>query len=202
MLRWGPEDGPAVLASPPLFEEANRFRSVLTATMRALAAKGIAGAVPDLPGTGESLIPTRDARLPDWRAAFAAAAASLTGPVHVLAIRGGALVDGDAQAVSRWYLSPVEGIALVRELQRTRGLSGNDLYAGNELADDLLTALEMAEPTIIGPVRFVRSATDPRPADLNLDFDPPWRAAEPRRDDALARMLATDIAERIARCGG
>jgi hypothetical protein len=200
MLRWGPEGGPIVLASPPLFEEANRFRSVLTATMRALAAKGIGGAVPDLPGTGESVVPTRDARLPNWRAAFAAAAESLPGPVHVLAIRGGTLVDGDARAVSRWTLSPVEGSTLVRELRRARGLSAEGLYAGNELADDLLIALETAEPTITGPVRVVRSTTDPRPADLKVAFEPPWRAAEPRRDDALAQALAADIAEWITSC--
>ena len=202
MLRWGPGDGPTVIASPPLFEEANRFRSVLTATMRALAAKGIGGAVPDLSGTGESLIATRDARLPDWRAAFAAAAALLPKRVHVLAVRGGVLVDGEADAASRWYLSPVEGGALVRELRRARGLSVDDLYVGNELADDLLIALEMAEPTIVGPMRVVRSTTDPRPADLKIAFEPPWRAAEPRGDDALARTLAADIADWIARCGG
>src|ERR1700741_3511005 len=56
MLRFGPDTGPVVIAVIPLFEEANRTRAFIVTILRALAGLGIASAVPDLPGTGESLM--------------------------------------------------------------------------------------------------------------------------------------------------
>src|SRR3954469_12418228 len=63
MLRFGPDTGPVVIAAMPLFEEANRTRAFIVTILRALAAQGIASALPDLPGTGESLIETEHASL-------------------------------------------------------------------------------------------------------------------------------------------
>src|SRR6187551_1263766 len=60
MLRFGPATGPVVIAVMPLFEEANRTRAFMVALLRALAERGVASVLPDLPGTGESLIETEN----------------------------------------------------------------------------------------------------------------------------------------------
>ncbi|HWU71836.1 MAG TPA: hypothetical protein VN137_00025, partial [Sphingomonas sp.] len=60
MMRFGPATGPVVVAVLPLFEEANRTRTFVSGVLRRLAARDIAGALPDLPGQGESLVPTEN----------------------------------------------------------------------------------------------------------------------------------------------
>ena len=42
MLRFGPRDGPVVIAAPALFEEANRTRAFLVRILRLLGDCGIA----------------------------------------------------------------------------------------------------------------------------------------------------------------
>ncbi len=145
MLRFGPDDGPVVIAALPLFEEANRTRAVVVDVLRRLAEHGIGGALPDLPGTGDSLIETADATLADWRAAFAAAAATLSGPVHMVAWRGGALVAAGVSAASQWYLAPVGGADVLRDLRRAQSASGDThSFAGNRLSPTLIEELEAA----------------------------------------------------------
>ena len=202
MLRFGPVRGPTVLAALPLFEEANRTRASLIAVLRRLAERGIGSALPDLPGTGESLVATADATLTDWCAAFAAAARTLAGPVHVVAWRGGALVDAAAEVATRWRLSPASGAETTRELRRAQAASGGSLFAGNRLSATMIAELEAGEPSCAGPLRSVRLDTDPREADTKLPGRPLWRAAEPGTDPALEAALADDIAEWIGRCGG
>lgn len=202
MLRFGPDDGPTVIAALPLFEEANRTRAAMVDVLRRLAAKGIAGALPDLPGTNESLVPTVDATLTSWRAAFAAAAARLPPPVHVVAWRGGALVDGGAEVASRWYLAPMQGEAAARELHRLRHAGGGEDFGGNAISPALLEALESAATMTIGRLRVVRLDTDPRPADRKIAGAPLWRGSEPGMDAALQATLADDIAGWIAACAG
>lgn len=194
MLRFGPAAGPVLVAANALFEEGNRTRALLVAVLRQLAARGIAGALPDLPAQGESTLPTVDARLASWRQAFAAAVDATGGQAHVLAIRGGALVDGEAAVASRWYLSPQSGNALVRELRRLRKAGGGTDYAGNLIHDEMIAALDGAEPATLAPLRVVRLADDPRAADARLTGAPPWRAIEPVADLALAAAIADDVA--------
>lgn len=198
MLRLGRDHGPTILAVPALFEEANRTRTLLVMTLRLLADRGIAGALPDLPAHNDSLLPTIDARLPPWRAALATAAAGLPGPVHVVAIRGGTLLDDEVDAASRWYLSPITGEAQVRELARLRHVGGGQDYAGNHLHPDMIAALSLAQPVTTGALRVVRLGDDPRPADRTIATAPPWRSSEPRADPDLAAILADDIAAWIA----
>ena len=218
MLRFGPDTGPVVIAAMPLFEEANRTRAFMVRLLRLLGGRGIGGALPDLPGQGESLIDTAAASLDDWRAAFAAAAAVLPTPVHVVALRGGALVDSAAAVASRWHGAPLAGDALVRDLLRTRAMSGEraselDLgdpaddgppltLAGNRVSRAMLRALHVAERVVDGPARTVRLASDPAVADRRIDAAPLWRRAEPGDDPVLAAMLADDIAAWIATCAG
>ena len=124
MLRFGPATGPVVVLALPPFEEANRTRTLMVSVLRQLAEAGIGGAIPDLPGQGESLVATEDATLADWRAAFAACVATLPQPRFAASIRAGALVDGQADVQARWSLSPQTGAELSRELHRTARSAG------------------------------------------------------------------------------
>jgi hypothetical protein len=80
MLRFGPDTGPVVVVALPLFEEANRTRAFAVSILRALAERGIGGALPDLPGQCESLMSTHETDLAKLRAGFAAAVASFGHP--------------------------------------------------------------------------------------------------------------------------
>lgn len=193
MLRFGPDTGPVVVAALPLFEEANRTRTFVVTLLRTLAERGIASALPDLPGQGESLVPTEAATITDMRAAFAAVPGDYT-----LAIRSGALLDaGDRKG--RWHLAPQQGTELVRELNRLRQTSGSDDFGGNRLSDILLAELEAAATS---HARTVRHETDVKAADLKVPGAPLWRRAEPDNDTALAELLADDIAAWVRACEG
>ena len=217
MIRFGPATGPVVVAVLPLLEEANRTRTFVSGMLRRLAARDIAGALPDLPGQGESLVPTENAMLAGWRTALASAATAAAGerPVHILSFRGGALLDHDVKAASRWQLAPAKGEALVRELLRTSVAAGTRIdidlgnyndeggpvtIAGNALSRTLLRDLNAADCVREGAVRVVRLDTDPAVADRKVAGAPLWRQSEPGDDSALADLLADDIADWIARC--
>ncbi|MGY4397835.1 hypothetical protein ACVWZA_003032 [Sphingomonas sp. UYAg733] len=219
MVRFGPATGPVVIAAMPLFEEANRTRAFMVAILRGLAERGIAGALPDLPGSGESLIETEQLSLTDWHEAFSSAAAKLRdhGPVHGIAVRGGTLLDDKADLSSRWHFAPATGAALVREMLRTRLAAARQdgeafdaaaisapgppvELAGNLISRDFLADLDRAVPSIIGPLRSLRLQTDPQPADMKIAGAPLWRRAEPDNDAVLATMLADDIAAWIKTC--
>ncbi|MGK6319677.1 hypothetical protein [Sphingomonas sp. DT-204] len=217
MLRFGPAGGPVVMFAQPLFEEANRTRALIVTIARALARRGVASALPDLPGTGESLVPTVEATLEGWQSAYAAAATAIERPALSAAIRGGALIDGTAPVTARWRLAPVEGAVLVREMLRTRitaaaneegkrvdpgplDRQGPALeLAGNLIARPLLASLEAAAPA---PGRIVRLESDPKPADLKLSGAPLWRRAEPGNDPVFAEELADDITHWVRSCEG
>lgn len=214
MLRFGPDGAPVVIVALPLFEEANRTRALAATLLRALADRGIAGVLPDLPGQGDSLTPTAAVTLATLRVAYAALARTLPG-AHAVGIRSGALLDARAKIATRWHLSPVDGEGLLRDITRLRaaaGLKGSpaDLMhrgepfevAGN-LASPMLPA-ELAQPPApqTVPCRTVRLDGDPRPADAHLPGPPLWRRAEPGNDPALASLLADDIAAWVRACAG
>jgi hypothetical protein len=214
MLRFGPATGPVVIAAMPLFEEANRTRAFVVTILRSLADRGIASVLPDLPGTGESLMETENASLNDWNSALSALTITVGAErsVHGIAIRGGALID--APFASRWHFAPVPGENLVRDLLRTRlatgkgsaddaiELSGPPVeLAGNLLSRTLLAQLNATVPVGTAPLRTVRLDSDTQPADRHIPGSPLWRRSEPDNDPALARLLADDIAAWIATCG-
>lgn len=203
MLRFGPDAGvPVVVAALPVFEEGNRTRAAMVDVLRRLAARGLACALPDLPGTGESLIATCDASVAMWRAAFAAACAAAGGGVHVVAWRGGALVDGEAVVASRWYLAPQSGAGLVRELERVRRGGGAKDYAGNLLSAAMIAGLAGTEPATVEPLRVVRLESDAKTADRKLPGAALWRAVEPGIDAGLQAMIADDVADWVGACAG
>ncbi len=193
MIRLGPDTGPVVIIALPLFEEANRTRTFAVTLMRALAERGVASALPDLPGTGESLVATEAATLADWRSAFAAAAQAV-GAFASVAIRSGALLD--AGVAHRWHLAPQDGPALVRELDRLRD---GPTIAGNRVHPDLLATLAVAQTSA---ARTVRLTDDARPADTIIAGAPLWRRAEPGNDGDLAERLADDISDWVRSCAG
>lgn len=218
MLRFGPATGPVVVVALPLFEEANRTRAFAVTILRALAERGIAGALPDLPGQGESLLPTHETDLAKLRTAFAAAAVSLATPAISLAIRSGALLDGEAALAGRYHLSPMNGADLRRELVRARQASSREAgeafdpaaletatepveLAGNLIAPALLAELTTATP-VTGIARTVRLETEAKPADAKLPGSPLWRRAEPDNDLAFAQTVADDIAAWVTTCAG
>ncbi|WP_375404278.1 hypothetical protein [uncultured Sphingomonas sp.] len=215
MLRFGPDHGPVVVVASALFEEANRTRAFLVRTLRLLASEGVASVLPDLPGAGESLVPTSQATLNGWRTAFAAAAQSVGRSVLVLAVRGGALVDTMVDAAGRYHFASLTGASLIRDLVRTRQAAAREegerfdpaelerpgppiLLAGNLVDRSLLSDLARAEP--VSANRTARLGTDPYPANLRLSGRPLWRASEPDVDAPLAAALAADIAAWVRRC--
>lgn len=218
MWRYGPDHGPVAIVALPLFEEANRTRRLAVGILHRLAARGIAGWLPDVPGQGESLAPL------GTLATMADAVAALAGRCHAagrrsygIGIRSGALLDGGAGHSGRWQLAPQTGAALLKEAHRLWLAAGNagaqaamlageapiDI-AGNAVPPALLASLADADPD--GPPgaarRVVRLTGDPRPADRLVDAPPPWRRSEPGDDVGLAATLADDIAAWIVRCEG
>lgn len=228
MLRFGPDDGPVAVLALPLFEEANRTRAFGMSILRALAARGIGGVLPDLPSQGESTRTLADHSILDMQSAYdqAVSQAGTNFIAYGIGIRSGALLDALGLLYGRWHFAPQSGSDLLRELRRQRQVStGAPLpqdywwfdgtlltdapdppveIAGNLIGPDLLTDLAVKEPFDLAEIRrrVVRLSSDPLPADWKVDGAPLWRRGEPDNDHALAETLAADIADWIAVCEG
>lgn len=213
VLRMGPDTGTTILILPPVFEEANRMRRILAQVMRGLAERGIASALPDLPGTGDSLVATVDARFEDWSAAITALADSLPRPLLTVAVRGGVLLDGVAKPDVRWRLAPESGKRLLRDMLRATAVTGTlkaselemraraapTRLAGNLIHPDLFIALDAAEPdAVLARTAVVGESTAPH--DIAFAGSPPWRRAEPEDDAALVAAMTDDIADWAKSC--
>jgi len=206
LLRFGPDTGPVVIAALPLFEEANRTRQFLVTVLRDLADHGIGSVLPDLPGTGESIVVTGESQVRDQRTAYTELAQQLGRNTYGISIRSGALFDTDAALAGRWQLSPQSGEDLLRELDRgrvaSRSARASDTdYAGNTLSREMLANLCDATPYAgAGRLHVVRLESDPRDADVKHAAPPLWRRSEPGNDITLAQLLADDISHWIASC--
>jgi alpha-beta hydrolase superfamily lysophospholipase len=203
MMRVGAEDAPAILFVPPLFEEMNRTRALIAATMRRLAAQGFGCWLPDLSGTGESERDLGQVEWDDWRHDVIAAAAYITekaGKPLIASLRGAVLLDDGAAARGWWRFAPVEGLALQRDMVRA-GLAGVE-WAGYAPSDALKAGLAGATAAEVTPLRTVRLATDAQPADLKTDGPALWRRSEPGTSDLLADALAADLASWSRACAG
>jgi hypothetical protein len=129
MLRFGPADGPVVVVAMPLFEEANRTRAFVVTMLRLLAERGIASALPDLPGTGESLVPLHHLSILKMQDAFGEAVLSIEGEArqtYAFGIRSGALLDALGLCFGRYHLAPMGGPQLLRELTRIKQVELGD----------------------------------------------------------------------------
>ncbi len=227
MLRFGPDTGPVVMMLLPLFEEHNRTRAFAVTICRALADLGLASVLPDLPGQGESLVPTEMVTIFSLRECVKALAEQLARDrnLYVAALRSGALLDTFALVNGRWCLAPQDGRSLLRELTRIKQV---ELGAGQKLTESwyldsdsteeaadppveiagtlinppLLADLEAASPLSSGLTRTVRLESDPAPADIKFPGAPLWRRSEPGNDPTLAALLAADIAAWVGSCAG
>jgi hypothetical protein len=220
MFRFGPHSGPVIIVALPLFEEANRTRAFAVTLLRTLAGHGIAGALPDFPGQGESLAPTDTVSIERLRMAYGAAAMHLGHDHHSLfgiSIRSGALIDECARLEGRWQLAPQDGESLLHNLKRIKQAEIGELpsanwrqgdiplrIAGNLILPELLNELEgcTLHPCHSGqlPLRIARHLSDPAPADVKFAGAPLWRRAEPDNDPILARACAADIAAWMGSC--
>lgn len=215
MLRFGPDTGPVVVMLPALFEEHNRTRAFTVAICRALAESQVASILPDLPGQGESVVPTQDATLDHWRKAVAALvqAQPAIRPVIMGSMRGSAIIDDVPGVSGHWRLSPITGQMVIRDLTRGAVMQSSPTAApigdpvgaaGNLISHNLFGALQ-ADVTlreVTAPLRTVRLESDPAPADLKLPGSPLWRRAEPSNDLPLAALLAQDLAAWSHQCAG
>jgi hypothetical protein len=197
MLRFGPPEGPVVIAALPLFEEANRTRAFMVTILRGLAEHGIASVLPDLPGTGDSRIPTDQLLMANLRSAFAAAARTAGRRAYAVSIRSGALLDGTVLVAGRWHFAPQTGPELLRELNRLRQAGDGNDFAGNILSPTFLAELDDSDPE---RARTIRLDSDPKDADARFPGAPLWRRAEPDNDASLAALLADDIAAWVRAC--
>ncbi|WHU03305.1 MULTISPECIES: hypothetical protein [unclassified Sphingomonas] len=212
MLRFGPSSGPVVVAALPLFEEANRTRTFTVTLLRLLAERGVAGALPDMPGQGESLMALETLGFLRIQEAFGGVVDHILDEgraAYALGVRSGALLDAHALASGRWHLAPQDGSDLLRELKRVHGSplpasAARVEIAGNLISADLLAELEGKQPFAesVTPRRVVRLESDPRPADHKVPGAPLWRRSEPDNDPALAALLADDIAAWVRACEG
>ncbi len=220
VITRGPTSADRVLFVPPLFEELNRCRRLIAEVGRRLAARGIGSWLPDLPATGESDRTLVDIGWDDWRASIADAADALAreaAAVHVVSIRGGALIDDAATAARSWWrLAPVEGSALWRDLVRSR-LAVDREAAGTLTATGIETAasseavelagysipprlslpFRSAVPAAMGTSCRHATLTSSPGADVRLPGPPPWRQTEPGDCPTLAQAMAADIADWI-----
>jgi hypothetical protein len=198
-MQKGTEHRIQILIIEPLFEEKNRTRRLIADVMRGLEAAGIGSTLPDLPGTGESLVDIAAVSLGDWRNAAHAVADAIK-PMCVASFRGGALLDYVADHV--WRLAPETGARIVRDLKRTQLASAGPtpLYAGHPLSHEFLDELATAVPLGSVAIRTVRLESDPLDADLKIVGTPLWRRAEPGDDIELAAAISADLASWTMQC--
>jgi len=200
---------PVILLVPPLYDEANRLRRTLVLTMRALASLGHPSILPDLPGQGDSLLPSDAASVVLWREALAQLASADSAPLLVASWRGGALLDDAAtNAIGWWRMAPQGGASIVKTMMRTRiagdkeagrQTSMDDLraeaergsveLAGYALSGRMIAELEAAKPADVSPLRQVSVGG----SEGQVPGTALWLRAEPGEDRAMAAAMAADI---------
>ena len=195
MMRIGAAEAPSILFVAPLFEEMNRTRALIAAAMRWLAKRGHGCWLIDLSGTGESERALGEVGWDDWRHDVMSAAAYIAEKARkplIASLRGGALVDDQAEARGWWRLAPIDGAAVTRDMVRS-GLAGGVEWAGYTPGDAFKAALEAASPGPVKTLRTVRLASDAQAADAKLEGPALWRRSEPGTSAALADAIAADL---------
>ena len=187
---------------PALFDEANKLRRLTAEVMHRLDQSGIDCVLPDLPGCNESVQPLEEQTFAHWQECAVAAMAHFR-PTHVLAIRGGALLD--TGNLPGWRFAPVNGRAVLRAMLRARAISAKE--AGRAETVEGLQGIARKEGVELAGWRMgskfyreLEQATPPevtRLSDLGLadvGGSGLWLRAEPREDPDQADALAAIIA--------
>jgi hypothetical protein len=201
LFRMGTDCNHQILIIPPLFEELNRTRRMIAEMMRGLQAEGIGSTLIDLPGTGESLLPSGAITIDLWRAAIRDVVAAIK-PVVVASLRGGVLMDDAGTAKGLWRFAPETGVRIVRDLERSRLASadGSAHYGGHALSEGFVAELGDAIPSASSSLRTVRLHSDAAGADAHIPGSPLWRRAEPGEDAAMTASLVADLAAWVTIC--
>jgi len=212
VMSFGPDSGPQLLIIPPLFEELNRTRKLLSDVMRSLSANGIASHLPDLPGTGESETDLSAVDWADWRQAIGDAAKACRATA-TFAVRGGCLLDDAVASKPLMRFSPVEGKRLIRDLVRSRSLNdadfdseaqkavftdGSTILGGYLIPSTLACAVRDALFVDVETANTLRLENEHGEADDRIAGPPLWRRAEPSGSDELTQALSAAITEWIA----
>lgn len=191
-----------VLVIPALFDEANKLRRFTVEVLRRLDAGGVDCMLPDVPGTNESLAPLAEQTLNGWRDCIAAGANHF-GATHILALRGGALLDPDT--LPGVHYASVAGASLLRGLLRVQVLSEKE--AGLATTREELAARAEAEGAILAGynlgatmVRELAEASAPEGRAVKVEQTTLggaglWLRAEPAFDAAQADALAARVLE-------
>jgi hypothetical protein len=170
--------------------------------MARLDASGIDSFLPDLPGCNESRAPLEAQTLAGWREG-ARVAASHFEATHVLAIRGGALLDPGT--LPGWRFAKVNGRSLLRTMLRAQALAAKE--AGRDTGTDTLAeagrrdGIELAGwrmgASLFGELENAEPRDDTRLTDIALaGVGGPglWLRAEPDENAAQADALAAIVA--------
>ncbi len=203
LIQWfGSADQPRVLIFEPLFEERNRCRRLIAEMARELDKAGLSVAIPDLPGSGESLFDIKTLCFSDWTLAAQSACTAIR-PAVIASFRGGVLVVPSETATPHWTFAPEQGSRIVRDLERARAAAGPSStgYAGHMLSSEFVEGLAAATlPTGAQP-HIIRLETDAALANQKIPGAPLWRRAEPGEDSALSKALADSILAWGKQCG-
>ena len=207
IMSHGPETGPQLLIVPPLFEELNRTRKLLSDIMRRLAEGGIGSHLPDLPGTGESEHPLELFEWTDWRHAVGNVADQCNATA-IFSFRGGCLLDEVVREKPIFRFSPVDGKRLIRDLIRSRSITdaefdsdaqkavfetGPTNLGGYPVRPELARAVRDAAPATIDDITTIRLETEYGDADWKVSGPALWRRAEPSGAPELTDGLAAVI---------
>ena len=187
---------------PALFDEANKLRRLTVEVLHRLDLSGIDCVLPDLPGCNDSLAPLDQQTFDHWCECAVSAMAHFR-PTHVLAIRGGALLD--TGNLPGWRFAPVNGRSVLRSMLRARTIASKEAGYGETLEG--LQATARKDGIELAGWRFgaqffceLEQATPPevtRLADLGLaDIGGSglWLRAEPDENPEQADALAAIIA--------
>ncbi len=203
LIQWfGSAEQPRLILFEPLFEERNRCRRFIAETARRLNEAGLTVAIPDLPGSGESLVGIENLNFSDWAAAARSACIAIA-PSAIISFRGGVLVVPCDTTLSHWSFAPEQGSRIVRDLERIRAAAGASAigYAGHPLTAKFLEELASVSLPKEERVHIVRLLSDAADAHAKVTGSPLWRRAEPGEDGALSDALADNIAEWGQQCG-
>lgn len=218
LLTTGSASGSApqtILLVPPLFDEANKLRRLMTRMMILLAQNhGIAALLPDLPGTLESERALSAMDLEQWREALTAVI-DRHGPVtHCAALRAGCSIAALSSPLPQWHLAPITAWQQLRTLARAQLVSERETGAATRsqdaILDDILTNgghlvgydisaalannLLTAANNDVQAAHIVQLARDDKAADSHITGTPLWLRTEPDKDEAMAAAMADSIA--------